>query len=342
MKIEGHLEVERGGSKHGEPPWPRAAPRKFEHPDWTAAGERRASVALERLETLWINTGTLCNITCENCYIESSPTNDRLAYITRAEAAAFYDEISIEGLGTREIGFTGGEPFMNPDILGLMEDALGSGFEALVLTNAMQPMQRPRIKSGLLDLSRRFGPRLTLRVSLDHHTRALHDAERGRGTWNKAVAGLDWLAVNGFKLAIAGRTCWDESEGAARSGYAGLIAERAWPVDAENPAELVLLPEMDSGSEVPEITTRCWALLGKSPSQMMCATSRMVIKRKGAARPSLVPCTLLPYDPAFEMGHTLADASGVDGGMFGSGAVKLCHPHCAKFCVLGGGSCSAR
>ena len=66
----------------------RAAPRaKFADPDWTAKGEPRAIVPLDRLETLWINTGTLCNITCRNCYIESSPTNDRLAYITAAEVA---------------------------------------------------------------------------------------------------------------------------------------------------------------------------------------------------------------------------------------------------------------
>ena len=127
----------------------------------TRTGPQRASaarrVALDRLETLWINTGTLCNITCQNCYIESSPTNDRLVYITRPEAAAFYDEIATQGLGTREIGFTGGEPFMNPHMLGLIEDALARGFEVLVLTNAMQPMQRPRIKSGLIDLNRRFG-----------------------------------------------------------------------------------------------------------------------------------------------------------------------------------------
>jgi len=55
----------------------------------------------------------------------------------------------------------------------------------------------------------------------------------------------------------------------------------------------------------------------------------------------VLPCTLLPYDPAFEMGATLAEAAQADGGMFEHGTVKLCHPHCAKFCVLGGGSCSA-
>ena len=107
-------------------------------------------------------------------------------------------------------------------------------------------------------------------------------------------------------------------------------------------AELVLLPEMDGKHDVPEITTRCWAILNKSPGEMMCASSRMVVKRQGAARPTVLPCTLIPYDPAFEMGATLAEAARADGGMFTSGAVKLCHPHCAKFCVLGGGSCSAR
>ena len=105
---------------------PEGAPRKFADPDWTATREPRATVALERLETLWINTGTLCNITCQNCYIESSPSNDRLVYITAAEAAAYFDEIEAGGLGTREIGFTGGEPFMNPHLVAMVGDALQS------------------------------------------------------------------------------------------------------------------------------------------------------------------------------------------------------------------------
>lgn len=315
---------------------------KFSHPDWTATGEQRASVAPVRLETLWINTGTLCNITCRNCYIESSPTNDRLVYITAAEAAAYFDEIAALGLGTREIGFTGGEPFMNPDMLAMLEDALARGFDVLVLTNAMRPMQRPKTKRGLLDLKNRYGARLTVRVSLDHYGRALHETERGLRTWPPTIAGLDWLAEHGFRVAIAGRTRWKESEAQVRAGYARLIGERGWPIDATDPAELVLLPEMDGGHDVPEITTRCWSILHKSPDDMMCATSRMVVKRRGASRPSVVPCTLLPYDSTFDMGPTLADASRADGAMFSSGAVKLCHPHCSKFCVLGGGSCSAR
>lgn len=80
---------------------------KFSHPDVTAKGEARASVEFRRLETLWINTGTLCNIECAHCYIHSSPTEDRLSYITREETARYLDEIDELKLGTQEIAFTG-------------------------------------------------------------------------------------------------------------------------------------------------------------------------------------------------------------------------------------------
>jgi hypothetical protein len=102
-------------------------------------------------------------------------------------------------------------------------------------------------------------------------------------------------------------------------------------VDANDPVATMLLPEMDQGLDVPEITEQCWDILGVSPDTMMCATSRMVVKRKGADQPVVTPCTLLPYDEAFDMGHTLSEAAS---------AVKLNHPHCARFCVLGGGACS--
>ena len=314
---------------------------KFENPDWTAKGEPRARVALTRLETLWINTGTLCNITCQNCYIESSPKNDRLVYITAKEVSAYLDEIRDQALGTAEIGFTGGEPFLNPDIIAMLGNALGRGLRVLVLTNAMQPMQRPKMKQGLLALKAQHGDRLRLRVSLDHHTQALHEAERGPKTWTKALTGLDWLSKEGFHIAIAGRTCWGEPEHEERAGYAGLIAARGWLIDAGDPSRVVLFPEMDGMHDVPEITTACWRILDKKPSDMMCATSRMVVKRKGADTPTVMPCTLLPYDAVFEMGATLAESVAATGGMFEKGAVKLCHSHCAKFCVLGGGTCSA-
>ncbi len=321
-------------------PLGQVAAGKFQDPDLTASGEPRAVVPFARLETLWINTGTMCNITCRNCYIESSPQNDRLVYISAAECAAFLDEIVTLGLGTPEIGFTGGEPFLNPDMLAMTGDALGRGHTVLILTNGMQPLQRPRIKQGLLSLLAEHGSNLCLRISLDHHSKLLHETERGRRTWDKALAGIDWLSSNGFRIAIAGRTCWGESDESERAGYAALIRSRGWQIDPDDPKQLMLLPEMDGLDDVPEITAACWDILGKSPAQIMCSTSRMIVKRKGAAGPVVLPCTLLPYEPAFEMATTLAGALNADGGMFDRGAVKLCHSNCAKFCVLGGGSCS--
>ncbi len=316
-------------------------PDKFRNPDLTAKGEPRASVSLTKLDTLWINTGTLCNITCANCYIESSPSNDRLEYFRLDELAGLLDEIEVLELGTREIAFTGGEPFMNPGMCAMMQAALERGHEVLVLTNAMQPMQRPKVKQALLALQEQHGGKITLRVSLDHYTKDLHEKERGAETWNKTLAGMAWLNANGFNIAIAGRTCWGETDALSRAGYAALIAGRGWRIDPANAGQLVLFPEMNEHEDVPEITTACWDILSKRPDQQMCASSRMVVKRKGAEAPAIVPCTLVPYDPSFEMGATLAASLSADGGNFRQGAVKLNHPHCARFCVLGGASCSA-
>jgi len=300
----------------------------------TADGSRRAFVRLESLDTLWFNTGTLCNIECAHCYIESSPLNDRLAYLSLDDVRLYLDEIAALGLSTREIGFTGGEPFMNPALVSMLREVLARGFRALVLTNAMQPLQRRGVQHALLALRDELAPgdRLTFRVSLDHHTAALHDRERGSGSWEVAVHGVRWLAAEGFAVHVAGRTCWGEDEASAREGYARLFAAEGFPIDAASHTELVLFPEMDETADVPEITVDCWGILGQSPSDVMCATSRMVVKRTGADRPAVVACTLLPYLEEFELGETLAEADDV---------VHLNHPHCSKFCVLGGGSCTA-
>ena len=276
---------------------------------------------MKALTTLWFNTGTLCNLACANCYIESSPTNDALAYLTLADLALYLDEIAHHGLPVREIGFTGGEPFMNRDFPDMIALAQARGADVLILTNAMRPMRR--FETRLLALPRE---RLTFRVSLDHHSAVVHDAERGEGSFTIALDGIKWLAANGFALAIAGRHLAGESEADARAGYLALFATLGLPVPP-----LVLFPEMDAHADVPEISTDCWGILDVDPDSMMCASSRMVVRRRGADAPAVLACTLLAHDPQFELGATLAEASR---------PLALNHPHCARFCVLGGASCS--
>lgn len=310
---------------------PTLDPRKFHDPAVTLKGAPRAQVVLRDLETLWFNTGTLCNLACANCYIESSPSNDRLVYLAATEARSYLDEIEREGFSTRLIGFTGGEPFMNPDMIAMLGDCLECGYEALVLTNAMKPMMRPRVRDALSALNAAHSARLTMRVSLDHYSRSVHERERGRDTWAPAMEGLRWLVETGFRVDVAGRMLSGEPEAAVRDGFARVFARQGIPLDAHDPASLILFPEMDESLDVPEISRGCWDKVGMSPDDVMCAHSRMVVKRKGAEHPAVVACTLLPYDPRFELGQSLREAQA---------DVALNHPHCARFCVLGGASCS--
>jgi hypothetical protein len=197
------------------------------------------------------------------------------------------------------------------------------------LTNAMKPMTKCR--PALLRLNKRYRDRLTIRVSIDHYGRQIHEEERGRRSWQPTIDGLLWLARNGFTVHIASRRLSGESEAEIRAGFAHLFAVLGVAIDTDDPVALMVFPEMDTAADVPEITEACWGILGKSPESVMCSSARMVVKRRGATRPSVLACTLLAYDERFELGATLAEAGG---------AVPLNHPHCAKFCVLGGAACS--
>lgn len=309
---------------------PTLHPGKFSDPLRTLRGEPRAQVAFGGLRTLWVNTGTLCNITCASCYIESSPRNDALVYFSVAELRAFLDEAQARGEPLEEVGFTGGEPFMNRDLPAMLEEVLGRGLRALVLTNGMKPMRQ--YEAALLRLR---GERLTLRVSLDHFDAAIHDAERGAGSFAIAIDGLSWLSEQGFRTHVAGRAGFASPPGtgdaAMRAGFHAIFAAHGIHISADDPVALMLFPEMDARRDVPEITEACWGILGKSPDSLMCASARMVVKRRGAAAPAVLACTLLAYDARFELGGTLAEAAR---------PLALNHPNCATFCVLGGGACS--
>jgi uncharacterized radical SAM superfamily Fe-S cluster-containing enzyme len=308
------------------PPQPRFADRTR-----TVFGEPHAHVALERLTTLWFNTGTLCNIACAGCYIESSPRNDRLLYLSRSAFDGFLDEAKVAHPELEEIGFTGGEPFMNPDVPGMIETALANGFRVLVLTNAMRPMQQHQ--GVLMRLHARFGRRLALRVSLDHHIMREHERIRGVGTFASAITGLTWLVRHGFAVTVAARFTGEESDPDFRAGFAELFRTIGVALDAWDPGNLVLFPELTESALPPEVGETCWQALSSRGRSVMCSTSRMVVHRKGEPSPRVVACTLHPYAPDFDLGGTLAEARKV---------VTLNHPHCARFCAFGQASCSAR
>jgi sulfatase maturation enzyme AslB (radical SAM superfamily) len=300
--------------------------KKFKEKLKTADGKDRAFVEISQLKTLWFNTGTLCNLTCSNCYIESSPKNDRLEYISFEEFKTFINESIQNELGTKEIGFTGGEPFMNKDIFKMIKYSLDNDFKTLVLTNAMKPMMNN--KSQLLRLNHL---NLTIRVSIDHYTQEKHEEVRGPNSWEPMIEGLKWLSENSFNYCLATRLMWGEDEDTTRNNFQKFIDQFNLKLNSKSKIQLVTFAEMDVNQDTPEITTECWKILNKEPETVMCSTARMIVKKKGEKLPSVIACTLLPYEKEFDLGKSLKESNQ---------KVYLNHPHCSKFCVLGGSSCS--
>ena len=299
---------------------------KFKDQKVTADGSNRAFIEASNIKTLWFNTGTLCNIECKNCYIESSPKNDRLVYLTFEEVKSFIDEALDKNLGTNEIGFTGGEPFMNKDIMKMIDYSLNKNFKVLVLSNAMKPMlnrTNELIKLNHLNL--------TLRVSIDHYQKEKHEEIRGKKTYDVMLQGLKWLNENNFNYTLATRLLWDEKEEDLRKNFGAFIKNNNLRLDTNSPKQLVTFAEMDEKMDTPEITTSCWDILKKDPNDVMCSWSRMVVRKKNSKSPSVIACTLLPYADEFDLGETLTNSLQ---------KIYLNHKHCSKFCVLGGSSCS--
>lgn len=300
--------------------------QKFENKNLTADNKARAFIESKKLKTLWFNTGTLCNLTCKNCYIESSPKNDRLSYLSFDEFKIFVNESIQNEMGTEEIGFTGGEPFMNKDIFKMIKYSLDNGFKTLVLTNAMKPMMNNKN-----DLNKLNHLNLTIRVSIDHYNKDKHEQIRGPNSWDPMIEGLKWLSENKFNYCLATRLMWNEDEETTRRNFKKFIDQYQLTLDVENKNQLVTFAEMDEKQDTPEITTECWGILNKNPDTVMCSTSRMIVKKKGNENPSVIACTLLPYKQEFDLGDSLKESMK---------KIYLNHPHCSKFCVLGGSSCS--
>lgn len=300
--------------------------QKFIHKYTTAIGDNRAFVNFTKLETLWFNTGTLCNLSCKGCYIESSPINNKLLYLSLKDVEEYLRQIKMYKLSCNTIGFTGGEPFMNKDIIPIINLCIKENYNILVLTNAMQPMLN-KIKE-LIKFS--DYDKLSLRISLDHYSKVGHEEIRGKRSWDKALKGVKWLINNNFKINIASRII-NKSEEEVRNGFAKMFEDNNFKINAYDKTDLVLFPEMDLHSDTPEITTDCWSILNNNPKNMMCSNSRMVVKRREDGKTHVVSCTLIPFEKDFSYGNDLKNSFK---------KVYLNHPFCSKFCVLGGASCS--
>ena len=143
-------------------------------------------VELQKLDELWFQiTGTRCNLACTHCFISCSPHNTSLGFLERATVERHLAESA--ALGVKEYYFTGGEPFLHPEIVPILRSALAYG-PVTVLTNGT--VMTPKIVEELAQAAQSSLYSLEFRVSIDHFEEAQNDAIRGDGSFRLALRGV--------------------------------------------------------------------------------------------------------------------------------------------------------
>lgn len=139
---------------------------------------------------LQVHPTRLCNLRCRHCYSSSGPDVAEsvpiglLSRVVRDAAALGYDVLNV----------TGGEPFLYPELPGLLKAARDAGMRTTVTTNAVALNQRRiGLVRGLVDL---------VAVSLDGD-QPTHDRIRDQqGCFTKALAGIRRLAEVGIPVGV--------------------------------------------------------------------------------------------------------------------------------------------
>ncbi|RMG64879.1 MAG: radical SAM protein [Calditrichaeota bacterium] len=281
-------------------------------------------VRLEALDNLWFQvSGTLCNIACEHCFISCSPTNHSFEFMTLEQVKGYLEE-SVR-LGVKEYYFTGGEPFMNRQILDILELTLQYG-PATVLTNGM--LLRPRVVERLAEIEAQSIYSLEIRLSLDGYTEEMNDAIRGKGVFQKAMAGMKRLVEHGFLPIITVAKTWEDSEDeAVLEGFLNTLRAHGY----QRP-RIKILPSLRIGREAArshgyedyEYVSE-EMMQGYDASNLICANSRIATSK------GVYVCPILIEARDAWLGNTLSESAAV--------GYRLRHQACFT-CYMFGSICS--
>ena len=293
------------------------------------------------LEDLWVMQGSICDLRCKHCYTGSSPTNHRLEQITSAELRP---HLEVAGsFGVRKIYFTGGEVFVNEDVLRgraeRNEEFICSLRVALeiapveILTNGRRYIRNHF--SALSELQEQYPGRLTLRITLESAHQAEHDAIRGRSTFVQTVETVRELGGMGYVPVITAERPFlhGQNPDEIRAAYTSLFPGMKVEVNLiENMLEMGhQLVRMASHGQRPTpevfVTTNCFGTLGKAQESLMCHFSRCIQKIDGRLR--YYPCPVIYDDERFELGSTLEESFR---------RIYVGHKNCYDYCMKGSGA----
>ena len=299
---------------------------KTDEQSWlfTPGGQPRGYIESVALTELWFHTGTNCNLSCPFCLEGSKPGDNRIQFITLEDAKPFIDE-ALE-LGVEKFSFTGGEPFVNPHFVQILDCALEHR-PCFVLTNGTEPLLNRMAK--IIKLKEKPNP-LAFRISLDHPDPVKHDESRGKDNFRMALRTLGLLYAEGFAVSIARLMEPGENSEAVDRSYPPLLAEAGIPEDLL----IVKFPDLlrpGAIADVPDVTENCMTpyTTAARRARYMCSFSRMIVKNNG--RCGVYACTLVDDDEQFSLGDTLTESLDV--------RIRLKHHRCYS-CFAYGSTCS--
>jgi AdoMet-dependent heme synthase len=258
-------------------------------------------VALSHLDDLWFQVaGTLCNLTCRHCFISCSPHNRSFGFLDLETVRRHLDE-SV-ALGVKEYYFTGGEPFLNPDMTAILELTLRYG-PATVLTNGTVFKEEWLDRLARAEAESPYS--LEFRVSIDGFTAADNDPVRGPGTFERARRGVRQLLAHGFlPIVTVTRTRDDQDDAELVAGFLALLKANGY----DRP-RLKVLPTLRIGAEAErqrgyrdEERVTPEMMEGFDTGKLVCEHSRIVSDR------GVHVCPILVEAPDALLGGTLAES----------------------------------
>ena len=273
-------------------------------------------VELQSLDTLWFQAGgTVCNLACTHCFVSCSPTNHTHEFMSLAEVRPYL----LEGaqLGVREYYFTGGEPFLNPQMEAILEATLEYG-PATVLTNGL--LLDSHRCSRLKTLSDSSDYSLDFRVSMDGYDPESNDPIRGEGTFERILEGISNLVAAGINPVITVTEVLDQNAGEdGKRRFFALLED----LGIEKP-RLKVLPVFRIGAEAERGGAyQSWQRLyeadapDESWEHLQCSSCRMVTGQ------GVWVCPILVNEPSGKMGESLADT--LESFELGHPACWTCH-----------------
>ncbi|MDH5404813.1 MAG: radical SAM protein [Candidatus Heimdallarchaeota archaeon] len=259
---------------------------------------------LHREFVLWFFTGTKCNLSCSHCYVESSPTNESHPYLTMNTFNKSLQSVIDQQFTTLEFYFTGGEPFMNPDIIEMLHESMKYG-NTTVLTNGTKITDNVIERLSLINNNSKFD--LTIRVSLDGSDATSNDIIRGKNSFQRANQAIDKLQERSIKVIVTAMRSWSLLKSKdVEDSFIQLLVNRENPLPQSS---LKILPPLRIGREIIRdrgyktdelFTESCFD--NYDFSNLQCSKCRMVTEK------GVWVCPILVNEDSGRMGDKLEDS----------------------------------